>query len=239
MRGFLLAATGPVLWKPDLPNLLATICESNYSAVLAVADSAEERTVLKLKRCDSVRVVRMGDNVTVVRRKIREYRRFKVSVLERFCPFDETIYVDNDISIRDATAVFDKGFGGMPASVAVGVTIAGMCVPPGHELPDVPPDFCERQGGVLFLRCPTSRPLMHEWLTTFDDYPSNDGHDQPALRRVVFNAPHAFHEVPRDIFNCRHPCKKSSSRCLIYHQKVDKVMGRQPELDCLLHGRKS
>lgn len=231
----MLAATGPVLWKRDLANMLDTVCASNYSAVLAVADLAEERAVQDLNLCDAVRVVRMGDNVTIARRRIREYRRFKVSVLETWCPFTQTLYVDNDVSIRDAAAVFDKGFGGMPPDAAVGVTIAGMCVPPGHELPDVPSDFCERQGGVLFLRCPSSRPFMHDWLTTFDDHPSRDGHDQPALRRVAFLSPYAFHELPRDIFNCRHPCKKRASRCLIYHKEVDKVTGRQPELDCFVN----
>ena len=97
-----------------------------------------------------------------------------------------------------------------------------------HYLPDVPKSFCERNGGVVFLRGPRAAAIMDEWVAEFEPASkdgidvrdemrakaklvdpvvvgrfernlANDGHDQMALRAVLYRHRTDLFDLPAGV----------------------------------------
>mmetsp|Transcript_16807 Transcript_16807/g.54715 ORF Transcript_16807/g.54715 Transcript_16807/m.54715 type:complete len:278 (+) Transcript_16807:187-1020(+) len=220
-EGLLLAATGKVIRGEELATLLAEACVAGVATTVVLARRRDSLAA----PCATTRVANLESTRTFA--SVRDYRRFKLTALAKFCPYPRTTYLDNDVEVADFAALFQRAFNRSDDddAASVGVAEAANCVPKGHSQNDVPNDFCERQGGVLALRCDRkANLLMRRWLHAFLERPvSRDGHDQPALRRVAYEHRSDFYDLPRDELNCRHPCKQNHhthSRCLVFHAHI-------------------
>ena len=117
---------------------------------------------------------------------------------------------------------------------ALGVTKSDVCIPRGHWTSEVPPGYCERNGGILFFSAANrSAALAREWLEEMREGTSKDGHDQMPLRKVlwrhrddeVFDLPVGIQCGP----NCD-PCSTKDPPLLWHTKRVDRVRWAQKML---------
>ena len=234
----------------DLEEALRGACATGHPVRLVVdtpADAAAARPP-----CDGVDVVvlredpRVGGaatlrdgieaNATGTDRQRHAFlalmRRFKLEAiaagLDAAFP-GGTIYLDNDVSVRAGASASEELFAVFDvmrrAKKAVGIAEAPMCLGRGaaHRDDMIPDVFCERNSGVVFFGdAETSRSLVADWLAEFEARPSRDGHDQQALRRVLWRRRDELYDVPKDL-QCRghrcDPCRRTAAgrRHLIWH----------------------
>ena len=214
----------------DLEEALRGACATGHPVRLVVdtpADAAAARPP-----CDGIDVVvlradpRVGGaatfrdgieaNATGTDRQRHAFlalmRRFKLEAiaagLDAAFP-GGTVYLDNDVSVRAGASASEALFAVFDvmrrAKKAVGIAEAPMCLGRGaaHRDDMIPDDFCERNSGVVFFGdAETSRSLVADWLAEFEARPSRDGHDQQALRRVLWRRRDELYDVPGGI-QCR------------------------------------
>jgi hypothetical protein len=128
------------------------------------------------------------------------------------CPFAETLALDNDIHILNASRVLGW-FDHLKSSTSISGIRAPVGVPKGHETKRVPSSFGEINGGVLFLRCPRVQPILDSWLSELQHKTSKDGHDQMPLRISVYKHRGSFEYAPANVM-CRTVWKSS---CALVH----------------------
>jgi hypothetical protein len=123
--------------------------------------------------------------------------RFRLSKVRAVasCPFAETLYLDNDIRLWNATRALGW-FDSMNASVLVSGLAAPVPVPRGHETSQVPLNFPEVNGGTLYCRCPAAKPIFRLWEHGMHSDTSKDGHDQMALRLALWAHREQFQLLP-------------------------------------------
>ena len=149
------------------------------------------------------------------------YKIFKILGLLRTCPWDETIYVDNDVTLnvtdeKDLFAPFETM---REENQIVGVT---------YEISRTATKIPPPQGGVLFLRCGAgAEDFLVDWANRFIDFYScldRDGHqhikDQPALSDVLQESSYRNRtNILPPIFNCR-PSRTEGrivENCILVH----------------------
>ena len=256
-RGFLLVATkSPVerlrrneSTNDNLGAILRDVCATPYPARLVVRTPSEKARAERFRPCPKIEIVALEATDAPMERLARatSLRLFKVGALAANLPLykDGTLYLDNDIAIRRDRAdvlmgLFDEV---RKRHKALGVTKsqgAGQCIPRGHWTSEVPPGYCERNGGILFFSAANrSAALAREWLEEMREGTSKDGHDQMPLRKVLWR--HRDDEVfdlPVGI-QCRGPnCDPCSTKGhmhddppLLWHTKrVDRVRWAQKML---------
>ena len=239
-RGFLFVAKGEAvhamknprggLYDGDLATALRGACATGHPIRVIVETPGEAAAAARTtSACDRVEVValRNGTRRRLLAPRRAKIRHFKIeAILAGLDAFPGgTLLLDNDVSIRDGGgpelfAVFDAM---RRSRAAVGLTEAPNCVPDTHRIKDVPEDFCERNGGVIFFGdAARSRGLVEAWLEEFDARPSPDGHDQLSLRRVLWRHKDALYDVPKQLQCraplCRDPCTADKkARPLLWH----------------------
>ena len=251
-RGFLLVATkSPVerlrrneSTNDNLGAILRDVCATPYPARLVVRTPSEKARAERFRPCPKIEIVALEATDAPMERLARatSLRLFKVGALAANLPLykDGTLYLDNDIAIRRDRAdvlmgLFDEV---RKRHKALGVTKSHVCIPRGHWTSEVPPGYCERNGGILFFSAANrSAALAREWLEEMREGTSKDGHDQMPLRKVLWR--HRDDEVfdlPVGI-QCRGPnCDPCDSRWhddppLLWHTKrVDRVRWAQKML---------
>uniref|UniRef100_A0A7S3JYC2 Nucleotide-diphospho-sugar transferase domain-containing protein n=1 Tax=Aureoumbra lagunensis TaxID=44058 RepID=A0A7S3JYC2_9STRA len=252
-RGFVLAAAGlAVIEGPEVVSLVELICFSGVNTTIIVENAVEASILLSRisKSCSSSpasinvinQLTKRTNNKSLEEQKMNHteqlyhYRAFKLNSLALACPYRETIYIDNDVTFRNDTTTdifFNRGFSAFDtkSDLSVGVAVATMCLRHSIEDLGVPDSFCQRQGGVLFLRCDRNASnIMNDWNKTYHRYIDRDKHDQLSLRLILYRRQHELLNLPPAL-NCRHPCKdKYRDDCLLYHAHLTK--DRRTELDC-------
>ena len=253
-RGFLLVATkSPVerlrrneSTNDNLGAILRDVCATPYPARLVVRTPSEKARAEQFRPCPKIEIVALEATDAPMERLARatSLRLFKVGALAANLPLyrDGTLYLDNDIAIRRDRAdvlmgLFDEV---RKRHKALGVTKSHVCIPRGHWTSEVPPGYCERNGGILFFSAANrSAALAREWLEEMRQGTSTDGHDQMPLRKVLWR--HRDDEVfdlPVGI-QCRGPnCDPCSTKGhmhddppLLWHTKrVDRVRWAQKML---------
>ena len=256
-RGFLLVATkSPVerLRRNESANdnlgaILRDVCATPYPARLVVRTPSEKARAERFRPCPKIEIVALEATDAPMERLARatSLRLFKVGALAANLPLykDGTLYLDNDIAIRRDRAdvlmgLFDEVRKRHKALGVTKVQGAGQCIPRGHRTSEVPPGYCERNGGILFFSAANrSAALAREWLEEMREGTSKDGHDQMPLRKVLWR--HRDDEVfdlPVGI-QCRGPnCDPCSTKGhmhddppLLWHTKrVDRVRWAQKML---------
>ena len=251
VRGFLLVATkSPVerlrrneSTNDNLGAILRDVCATPYPARLVVRTPSEKARAERFRPCPKIEIVALEATDAPMERLARatSLRLFKVGALAANLPLykDGTLYLDNDIAIRRDRAdvlmgLFDEV---RKRHKALGVTKSHVCIPRGHWTSEVPPGYCERNGGILFFSAANrSAALAREWLEEMREGTSKDGHDQMPLRKVLWR--HRDDEVfdlPVGI-QCRgsncDPCStKGHDPPLLWHTKrVDRVRWAQKML---------
>ena len=253
-RGFLLVATkSPVerLRREESTNdnlgaIMRDVCATPFPARLVVRTPSEKARAEQFRPCPRIEIVALEATDAPMERLARatSLRLFKVGALAANLPLykDGTLYLDNDIAIRRDRAdvlmgLFDEV---RKRHKALGVTKSHVCIPRGHWTSEVPPGYCERNGGILFFSAANrSAALAREWLAEMRQGTSTDGHDQMPLRKVLWR--HRDDEVfdlPVGI-QCRGPnCDPCSTKGhmhddppLLWHTKrVDRVRWAQKML---------
>jgi len=250
-RGFLLVATkSPVerlrrneSTNDNLGAILRDVCATPYPARLVVRTPSEKARAERFLPCPKIEIVALEATDAPMERLARatSLRLFKVGALAANLPLykDGTLYLDNDIAIRRDRAdvlmgLFDEV---RKRHKALGVTKSHVCIPRGHWTSEVPPGYCERNGGILFFSAANrSAALAREWLEEMREGTSKDGHDQMPLRKVLWR--HRDDEVfdlPVGI-QCRGPnCDPCSTKGhdppLLWHTKrIDRVRWAQKML---------
>jgi hypothetical protein len=233
----------------NLGAILRDVCATPYPARLVVRTPSEKARAERFRPCPKIEIVALEATDAPMERLARatSLRLFKVGALAANLPLykDGTLYLDNDIAIRRDRAdvlmgLFDEV---RKRHKALGVTKsqgAGQCIPRGHWTSEVPPGYCERNGGILFFSAANrSAALAREWLEEMREGTSKDGHDQMPLRKVLWR--HRDDEVfdlPVGI-QCRGPnCDPCSTKGhmhddppLLWHTKrVDRVRWAQKML---------
>ena len=256
-RGFLLVATkSPVerLRRNESANdnlgaILRDVCATPYPARLVVRTPSEKARAERFRPCPKIEIVALEATDAPMERLARatSLRLFKVGALAANLPLykDGTLYLDNDIAIRRDRAdvlmgLFDEVRKRHKALGVTKVQGAGQCIPRGHRTSEVPPGYCERNGGILFFSAANrSAALAREWLEEMREGTSKDGHDQMPLRKVLWR--HRDDEVfdlPVGI-QCRGPnCDPCSTKGhmhddppLLWHTKrIDRVRWAQKML---------
>ena len=256
-RGFLLVATkSPVerlrrneSTNDNLGAILRDVCATPYPARLVVRTPSEKARAERFRPCPKIEIVALEATDAPMERLARatSLRLFKVGALAANLPLykDGTLYLDNDIAIRRDRAdvlmgLFDEVRKRHKALGVTKVQGAGQCIPRGHRTSEVPPGYCERNGGILFFSAANrSAALAREWLEEMREGTSKDGHDQMPLRKVLWR--HRDDEVfdlPVGI-QCRGPnCDPCSTKGhmhddppLLWHTKrVDRVRWAQKML---------
>jgi len=212
--GFLFAANAGALTgknEGDLAEALRGSCATGHPVRLVVDALALARTLRP--PCDRVDVVALRGGGTRGAETggaaaLAAARRFKLEAIVAGLAEDfpgGTLYLDNDVAIRansagELSAVFAAI---LRAGKAFGLSEAQRRLPERHRAGDVPDGFAERNGGIIFFGdTERSRRLAADWLAEFDARPSRDGHDQPALRRVLWRRRDELYDVPGGI-QCR------------------------------------
>ena len=256
-RGFLLVATkSPVerlrrneSTNDNLGAILRDVCATPYPARLVVRTPSEKARAERFRPCPKIEIVALEATDAPMERLARatSLRLFKVGALAANLPLykDGTLYLDNDIAIRRDRAdvlmgLFDEVRKRHKALGVTKVQGAGQCIPRGHRTSEVPPGYCERNGGILFFSAANrSAALAREWLEEMREGTSKDGHDQMPLRKVLWR--HRDDEVfdlPVGI-QCRGPnCDPCSTKGhmhddppLLWHTKrIDRVRWAQKML---------
>ena len=213
----------------DLEEALRGACATGHPVRLVVDAPALARNL----PCDRVDVVALRGGGTRGAETggaaaLAAARRFKLEAIVAGLAEDfpgGTLYLDNDVAVRansagELSAVFAAI---LRAGKAFGLSEAQRRLPERHRAGDVPDGFAERNGGIIFFGdTERSRRLAADWLAEFDARPSRDGHDQPALRRVLWRRRDELYDVPKDL-QCRghrcDPCRRTAAgrRHLIWH----------------------
>ena len=83
------------------------------------------------------------------------------------CPFPQTLFLDVDIVILNATRLF-RGFGTMgEAAISARRDFDNNETNLGAETTLVPSSFPEMNSGIIFMQCPQARPIMTAWLENY------------------------------------------------------------------------
>ena len=230
----------------NLGAIMRDVCATPFPARLVVRTPSEKARAEQFRPCPKIEIVALEATDAPMERLARatSLRLFKVGALAANLPLyrDGTLYLDNDIAIRRDRAdvlmgLFDEV---KKRHKALGVTKSHVCIPRGHWTSEVPPGYCERNGGILFFSAANrSAALAREWLAEMREGTSTDGHDQMPLRKVLWR--HRDDEVfdlPVGI-QCRGPnCDPCSTKGhmhddppLLWHTKrVDRVRWAQKML---------
>ena len=228
----------------NLGAILRDVCATPFPARLVVRTPSEKARAEQFRPCPKIEIVSLEATDAPMERLARatSLRLFKVGALAANLPLykDGTLYLDNDIAIRRDRAdvlmgLFDEV---RKRHKALGVTKSHVCIPRGHWTSEVPPGYCERNGGILFFSAANrSAALAREWLEEMREGTSKDGNDQMPLRKVLWR--HRDDEVfdlPVGI-QCRGPnCDPCSKKWhddppLLWHTKrVDRVRWAQKML---------
>ena len=250
-RGFLLVATkSPVerlrrneSTNDNLGAILRDVCATPFPARLVVRTPSEKARAEQFRPCPKIEIVALEATDAPMERLARatSLRLFKVGALAANLPLykDGTLYLDNDIAIRRDRAdvlmgLFDEVRKRHKALGVTKVQGAGQCIPRGHRTSEVPPGYCERNGGILFFSAANrSAALAREWLEEMREGTSKDGHDQMPLRKVlwrhrddeVFDLPVGIQCGP----NCD-PCSTKDPPLLWHTKRVDRVRWAQKML---------
>jgi len=233
-RGFLLAATRDpiarlakkVSPRDELGAILRDICSTPYPARVVVADETERAAVASRRPCDKIEPWVLPAGRRRRRAQNLPLRHFKVAAVAANAALfpGGTLYVDNDIAVNRplAGALFETFDDMARYRKAVGLTKAAKCEPAHHKLEDVPGDFCEHNGGVVFLDgSRRGAAIAREWLEALERHTSSDGHDQMPLRDVLWRHRDALLDLPPTL-QCR--CKKEdicASGALLWHLHRD------------------
>ena len=202
-RGILLALAGArpdTKHTNDLACVVKQLCKLHIEATVMVQSESAFgmiKSQLTGEPCSGVALTWMpllppnvsaGRHGRVLRKNARDvlqWRHFKVSAIQR-CPYSETLYLDNDVWLRNASRLlgwFDRL--GNRTLISGRRTPAG--VTPGLDTPQVPSSFPEINSGTLFLRCPQSRLITDNWRTYLETKGHNSlGRDQKALRIAMY-----------------------------------------------------
>ena len=211
-RGFLFVANRGALsdarskHEGDLRYALRSACATGHPVRLVVETPAEAGAVRP--PCGHIDVVALRNGTRRRAAVEKRQRQFKLEAilagLADAYP-GGTLYLDNDVAIRANSAGELSGIFAaiLRAGKAFGLSEAQRRLPERHRAGDVPDGFAERNGGVVFFGdAERSRRLAADWLAEFDARPSRDGHDQPALRRVLWRRRDELYDVPGGI-QCR------------------------------------
>ena len=239
-RGFLFVANRGALsdarskHEGDLRYALRSACATGHPVRLVVETPAEAGAVRP--PCGHIDVVALRNGTRRRAAVEKRQRQFKLEAilagLADAYP-GGTLYLDNDVAVRAGAAAELFGvFDSMRRSKkAVGLSEAHVCVPKPHRARDVPDGFCERNGGVVFFGdAAAGRSLVADWLAEFEARPARDGHDQMALRRVLWRRRSELYNVPEKL-QCR---GVSCDPCAVYDAKT----GRRPLLWHLHHKKR-
>jgi hypothetical protein len=150
-------------------------------------------------------------------------RVFKIAAVQS-CPYAETLYLDNDAAVQNASqslAWFDRmgrravlsgrQFG--PSRLATRTTL-------------VPDNFREIQSGVLYVRCPAAQPLLQRWRELYQSKANQQlvSNDQFTLRIAVYEMGREdstrFAGLPAR-YHCR-PEARLNGSCVVVHDHVSK-----------------
>ena len=133
-----------------------------------------------------------------------------MSALHKYCDYfpGGTLALDNDVALKithidDLFGIFDD-----MRTKAYGFGLDGRCVPEEHKEPDIPDDFCERNSGLIFFGdAARSKEMTRNWLDEMRDRPTNDGHDQGPLRRVLWRRRDVLYDLAPNV-QCRRCTKR-------------------------------
>ena len=242
-RGFLFVANRGALsdarskHEGDLRYALRSACATGHPVRLVVDAPALARNL----PCDRVDVVALRGGGTRGAETggaaaLAAARRFKLEAIVAGLADSfpgGTLYLDNDVAIRANSAGELSGVFAaiLRAGKAFGLVEAQRRLPERHRAGDVPDGFAERNGGVVFFGdAERSRRLAADWLAEFDARPARDGHDQMALRRVLWRRRSELYNVPEKL-QCR---GVSCDPCAVYDAKT----GRRPLLWHLHHKKR-
>jgi hypothetical protein len=238
-RGFLLVATKAPVARlrsnntidDNLGAILRDVCATHYPARLVVRTPAEKLRAERLRPCPKIEVVALGKTDAPLARRAGALHLFQVAALAANLPLykDGTLYLDNDVAIRRDRADALMGLFDEVAKrhKALGATKSHLCVPRGHRTADVPPGYCERNSGILFFAAANrSAALVREWHAELGEGTSA-GHDQVALRKVLWRHQGDVFDVPLGI-QCHgphcDPCTRhhsSDDPPLLWHMRRD------------------
>lgn len=146
-------------------------------------------------------------------------RAFKIRSI-RSCPFDQTLYLDNDIDIVDLKKVLDW-FDIMKSKKNVISMKNDNTVHPGHQY-KVGHHVHERNSGVMYLMCksPIVKQMLEHWEYAYFNHAAFDHHDQGPLI-VTLDKYYEHRESILDLpehYNCRYNLYKvKRSSCYINH----------------------
>jgi len=151
--------------------------------------------------------------------KLVHARAFKIRSI-RQCPFDETLYLDNDLNIVDLKKVVDW-FGVMKANNSHMSLKNDHTVHPGHDY-KVHHTIKERNTGVMYLMCNAKLVLemLEKWEYAYYHDGAFDYHDQGPLITVL-DTFYTYHEYLLDLpenYNCRYNLYEvNRASCYINH----------------------
>lgn len=246
--GVIFSATSPALLNNCLIN---TLCHhnipviiylplstlrmnNNFSSTLSTLASECPRVVylsnLQLKHYPHItaktthaRMKRARQTINTTNAEVIYARSFKIKSI-RHCPFQNTLYLDNDLDIVDLNRTMDYFNIMMRVDKSLSLRNDNV-VHTGHHYESVSINITERNAGVIYMNCRNKlvRYILDRWEVAYFHDASFDYHDQGpfrvALHRHLRHLTKLLLDLPEE-YNCRYELSEvQRDACIINHVK--------------------
>ena len=150
-------------------------------------------------------------------------RSFKIKSI-RHCPFQNTLYLDNDLDVLDLNRTMD--YFNIMIQVNKSLSLHNdKVVHTGHHYKSVSDSITERNAGVIYMDCKNKfvRSILDQWEEAYFHHATFDYHDQGPFRVALHH--HLRHltnlllDLPEE-YNCRYKLSEvPRNACIINHIK--------------------
>jgi hypothetical protein len=247
--GVIFSATAPALLNTCLINTLcrysipviiylpiSTRRTNNFSAVRTSTLTSECPTVVHLStslqlkhfphitaKTTHARLKRARQTINTTNADVIYARSFKIKSIKH-CPFQNTLYLDNDIDILDLNRTMDYFNIMMQLNKSLSLR-NDKVVHAGHHYESVSINITERNAGVIYMDCRNKfvRYILDRWEVAYFHNATFDYHDQGpfrvALHRHLRYLTKLLLDLPEE-YNCRYELSEvQRNACIINHVK--------------------
>jgi hypothetical protein len=240
------ATSRPQRWRrlgattESLATQLATLGAADAKTYVVVGTEAEKRTVetfgARVFAPRRLTVVVINEEAPWPREACRSHfefiyglRHFKIAAILQVAQMHlPLVYLDNDALFKGPLAEVAAEFTIMAQrNATLGLSAMPPCLPRADAAAPlaVPHTFCQRNGGVIFMRKGAAN-IVREWLVLFEVLHSSDGthaRDQFSLRPTLWRHRHELRDLPPR-FDCRGKNWPLNGRpCVVEHLRKGDV----------------